>query len=483
MSTTWGRLAGSTGSFAMEVRLIDDPEPVASVDPDESASWGAMRLWANGRNLTSHREADEVVTSLHWYVLPICEWLVENWDAALHEERLPGPDVIDGVSGIERLAQKRLISEDREDELDAEVRTWWHRHNLAVGALGSVLPPTIVRRWGDRIEISMSGRRPAGAPDHVGFGGPVVERVGAGVAAAALAEMLKAVSHELVRRRPGSERLAELRRAVDALDAPERETRRLVLLGAPIEVAENLVETSSHSGPVIQTAPGVVLLFGSLAPQVEAPDVDAITRFVGTLREGTVELDRLTLPQADVLVGSPAGPMGSALGDDAWDVLADAGSTPVEVENILAGLGVVIDDIVLTDPSVRSICMLSGGGAAVAINPSFAHGEAPAVRRFSLAHELCHLLFDRERAVSLAIASGPWAPRDLEQRANAFAAAFLMPSSLVAALVADADAQEPAALARLVADELNVPYTSAIDRLRNLGVLTHDQADQLKNRS
>ena len=42
-------------------------------------------------------------------------------------------------------------------------------------------------------------------------------------------------------------------------------------------------------------------------------------------------------------------------------------------------------------------------------------------RRFTLAHELCHLLYDRSYGWQLAIASGPWAPRDLERRANAFA--------------------------------------------------------------
>lgn len=52
-------------------------------------------------------------------------------------------------------------------------------------------------------------------------------------------------------------------------------------------------------------------------------------------------------------------------------------------------------------------------------------------RRFTLAHEFCHLLFDRDVGAHLAIASGPWAPHDVERRANAFAAMFLMPNGLV----------------------------------------------------
>jgi Zn-dependent peptidase ImmA (M78 family) len=36
--------------------------------------------------------------------------------------------------------------------------------------------------------------------------------------------------------------------------------------------------------------------------------------------------------------------------------------------------------------------------------------------------------------MKLAMATGPWAPRDLEKRANAFAAMFIMPTDLVRTL-------------------------------------------------
>jgi IrrE N-terminal-like domain len=179
----------------------------------------------------------------------------------------------------------------------------------------------------------------------------------------------------------------------------------------------------------------------------------------------------------------PAGPMGSALGDEAWLQLADPNAVPVDVEGILEQLGVQFGEVSLTDSTVRSVCMLSGSSAAIGINPGFVRGDSLEVRRFSLAHELGHLLLDRDRAVELAIASGPWAPRDLERRANAFAAAFLMPSRLVERLLDQAPSVSPEDQVRLVAAELQAPFTSAIDRLRNLGVLTYEQADRLKDLS
>ena len=69
--------------------------------------------------------------------------------------------------------------------------------------------------------------------------------------------------------------------------------------------------------------------------------------------------------------------------------------------------------------------------SAILVNGRYGANAGEAGRRFTLAHELCHLLFDRERGRPLAIASGPWAPRAIEQRANAFAAMLLMPTSLL----------------------------------------------------
>jgi hypothetical protein len=347
--------------FAIEIQLIADIESVPSVDLDESASWGAIRLWVNGINLMSRVEADEVVSALHWYVLPTCEWIVENWDAILHEERLPMPDVVDGVSGIERMAQQRLIGDDEEDALDGAVRAWWHRHDLAVGALGSVLPPTFIRRWGDQIEISMSARRRAGVPAHVSFSGGVAERVPVGAVSSALLEVLEAVSHELVRREPGSSRFGALRAHVEALDDPAQSAARLELLGAPAAIVARLASKLDASGASIEAAPPIAFLFGTLAPDVEQQDVAALTTFVGEL--------------------------------------------PDQASNI--GVRTAADE--------------------------------------------CHLLVDRERAVSLAIASGPWAPHDLEQRANAFAAAFLMPSELVGERGRGSTSRTPYHLAGLVA--------------------------------
>lgn len=104
------------------------------------------------------------------------------------------------------------------------------------------------------------------------------------------------------------------------------------------------------------------------------------------------------------------------------------------------------------------------------------------MRRFTLAHELCHLLLDREYGDELAIATGPWAPVAIEQRANAFAAAFLMPTWLLRNALADATApaDDPDTI-RSVSSGLHVSASSLIARLYNLGEITFDDRIRLRS--
>ena len=113
----------------------------------------------------------------------------------------------------------------------------------------------------------------------------------------------------------------------------------------------------------------------------------------------------------------------------------------------------------------------------IIVNSNHAANGHPSGYRFTLAHELCHLLFDREAGRRLAIASGPWAPRDVERRANAFAAMLLMPTSLVQQAVATLSA--PVATVegvREVASRLRAGRSAVLNHLKNLGFI--DEVDQ-----
>lgn len=90
--------------------------------------------------------------------------------------------------------------------------------------------------------------------------------------------------------------------------------------------------------------------------------------------------------------------------------------------------------------------------------------ENPTVLRFSLAHELCHLLIDWNRQEPIARISGYLheSRLDEERRANAFAIRLLCPEAVVHSLESDI----PAERAKIIAD-FGVPYSAIRMYLKN----------------
>lgn len=81
----------------------------------------------------------------------------------------------------------------------------------------------------------------------------------------------------------------------------------------------------------------------------------------------------------------------------------------------------------------------------------------PCVRRFSIAHELCHILYDWQRTEPLAVVSGflEELGREREQRANSFAVRFLCPESNLTS------SQDPLNLARNLTEQFGIHYGAA----------------------
>ena len=99
-------------------------------------------------------------------------------------------------------------------------------------------------------------------------------------------------------------------------------------------------------------------------------------------------------------------------------------------------------------------------------------------RRFTLAHELCHILFDRSHARPLAHSSTPWAPPAVEQRANAFAAMLLMPPKRANIPAGSCPADLKQTVERL-ADKLKVSRSALKRHLANINVIGADELEFL----
>lgn len=513
MSTTWAALAGDTSEFAVELAFINDPEDHV-YDEDEKSSWGRFTIWANNVNLTEHIEQGESLKATHWYLLPLLEWVVESWDAIFHEERLPlfnaGKDAAEAMTHL--ALQPLGLAFPASDEFDrlAIWQEWWSRHNIAEASSGGLFPDVYFRRWGDLLEVSTGLSRQAGMPRHFSYASArTVEYVPIERAAVAMHDVVSRAAQHLLGRRPQSVRLAALVANCQDLLDPDGllYARRLAFVSGALTQTSDLqvfrdlwndVESSfsgdaseqasveglgrTQGGLVIKTAPLVALLFGSLAPSIDSSDVNVL---LSSLHNSAMRAATHALPSVELVreYSLSSGEEGSLLGERAFEALVrDDTGVFVDIEAVLAGLHVSYEFHALSDPSTRGVSVVSNSFAPhIVVNSNYRRGVSNNVRRFTLAHELAHLLLDRDRSQQMAVASGPWAPKAIEQRANAFAAAFLMPERLLrSALEASPRSYKTQAGALWIAARLQISLSSLADRMYNLLMITREEADSLR---
>src|SRR5882724_12700490 len=159
-SMTWRYLAGDTAAFAIELALIRDDMNDFMVDKDTRQSWGSLALWVAGVNVCEYSMEGESLKSSHWYLLPVAEWLTDNWDALLHEERLLIPEA--GGSAARASRRTAVLAESEISDLVESWQDWQTRHNLRSAAPGALLPDLYIRRYGDLVEFSIGGEPFAG---------------------------------------------------------------------------------------------------------------------------------------------------------------------------------------------------------------------------------------------------------------------------------------------------------------------------------
>jgi Zn-dependent peptidase ImmA (M78 family) len=531
MSLTWERLAGSTNRFAMRISFLTDPHEGMGVDPDTSLSWGALQFWAEGKNLCAHVDQGETLSSVHWYLLPFLEWLAGAWDPLLHEERLPvrnsGNDAASAL--FETRFAPRLADEKDSFQWEEAWYEWHQRHSLRAARDGGLFPNVLLRRFRDRVELSWEDEPLPGDPEGFSFSASRgVARLRPREVADPLHEVALAAAHRLVESRPESLRFQQLTRRLEELQSVARkdqriawlagltrrrsrseETRRLsgtgleetpILSGEPQSLWQRVTETlrslgderaadaalATEASPLVVTGScQAALLFGAVAPQVSEADVATLAKvLIDQYDEAGEGLERLVdIEVGPPLLDVPAWQQGYELAEQLHDSLGDTEAW-VDMEGLLDRLNVQVHRRSLSDQRIRGVSLVSPHHVpTIVLNPRFEFGDSTRTIRFTLAHELCHLLFDREIGQRLAIASGPWAPRDIERRANAFAAMFLMPPHLVLRVVADtSDAINTLAGVREVADRLQVGIDAVIHHLYNLGIMGESDRDALLKR-
>ena len=513
MAIRWERLEGDTSVFALRMAFASDPDDGRYIDPEIGLSWGRFQIWVEGRNLCAHLEEGERIDWVHWYLLPTLEWFTRHWNPLLHEERLPVKT--EGDTGWMSLHATRFPPQALEDdestasEWESAWQDWWIRHALRAAREGGLFPDLVIRRIRDSVEVSWGPIGSEGMPyrfdstESAGFA-----RLPPQAVAGPLHAMLSSASEYLSSLGDASHRIETLSRNIQALGDPSvngsDHDRRLMWLAGlgtneltvrtgwqwAVRHFAELAEAPRRAMLDVLESPLVVigscqaaLMFGSFAPDIKERDVLNLARTMVDLYSpqgdsGAIRAICHAAPIEKPLY--PAWSQGYELAEELHRHF-DGGfvqGESVDIEGLIETLGVTVKELELSDGRVRGVSIAGPQHrSGIVVNSRYVANTDSAGRRFTLAHELCHLLFDREAGSRLAIASGPWAPRDVERRANAFAAMLLMPVSLirraVSRLTVPLATREGILGAR---DRLQVGRSSVLNHLKNLGFI--DESDQ-----
>lgn len=497
MTNEWTRF-GRPEVFEVALHWADDPDPPERRPAGHGWSMGRVELVVAGENLTESVRQGERQSCVGWYLSPVLGWLATHWVALLHEERFAWPERTRVPAAVAcRRALDHWITAD--DPLGREVyrRTheWYHRHGLRSAALGGLFPDLFIRRWGDDVELSWTADPPPFAPEGLTFesrAGHV--RLAVADVAQPLWEALQWAAAEPPEMPDAyREDHAAFRRTIEALgglDVTAFERAHVpgeVLDSARVAFEEidrpDLFEHLwSADRPYVEAFSPAVAMYGGVSPDLGRADVralrDALARGSpgrdGAELSGLVEDRRglpLDVPHLD----------GDRFAAELLEDLGEPGDGSfVDVRRICARLDVAIEEVELETHSIRGVALAGEGfSPRIVINLAHVYNSNEEGKRFTIGHELCHILFDRTRARRIAHVSGSWAAPGIEKRANAFAAYLLMPRDLVVRHLeygTRIDGEEARRLAAL----LHVNESALVEHLFNIGLIDYVEREQLR---
>lgn len=480
---------GDRHSFAFELRPLDGaPE---ESDPSASATWAALRIWVEGRNLAEHTHvrAERYHDALHWPAVYLARWLVHAWPAFFETQRWPIPGAWRNARRICAALDRRVLDEDEknadglDDLLDLRddfVRT----HSLRAAAAGGLVPDLYFGRDGARVSVAWSDpeddadavfqRRRSEADI------PVATFVDAARGLVAwCADRLESnpkCSSDVGELRAWLAHVGDAQASAEASLAGYLGTTPDELAtavgGRPLEtILELPADWKNHGATFDPSSSGAAIVFRALRPSLSIeevvgildrlqafPSAPAAAEQIDTLRRTAPATGALRL---DYLIGT-------RLARHVRGTLNNP-DRQLDIEGVLKTWGVPVEEFPIKDQSTDGGCVWDAGhGPVILLNPRSKRTASKWGRRMVLAHELCHLLFDRKSAARLKVMSGPWAPPTLEQRADAFAAELLLPKAGIVREIGIPESMPVDEDLDHLMHTFGVGFTTCINRLHDL---------------
>ncbi|MDC6378853.1 ImmA/IrrE family metallo-endopeptidase [Pseudomonas graminis] len=414
-------------SVAAGVRIEFQPLPASKNHPAGYA-WGNLALWL-GDTLVWSEGADADEKPVVWSWVNLLEGLGRVWPWLTLEEGYPIPIHPEHPGKLDAVLSERwdgMVGLQRDDEEDL-IFDFNHRHNLALLVRGISLPRVMVMREGNEMVLWSPARsQPVRIPLSEFI--RIFEAFGD-----CLSHLLTDSTRDLavLARKRWSERAEKTLeyKTQGALESEEPEVKHFFeTLNYASDAAAN---DDLYADDEVRAAARMT------AKKFMAVDRVKVLEAIQNIRpRKTPILDQLSQSVPDASEYSPI-----AFQQGYWLAIwlreeLQLGAGNVDPRKIIEGWGIEIFDIQV-DPEICAVAVWGRHhGPGVILNKT-KNSRASGINgcRATLAHEICHLIYDRERSLPVADVMGGFGPQFAEKRANAFAAEFLLPRASAASEV------------------------------------------------
>lgn len=440
---------GDPRLFAVVARPVEIPKATGS--SLEVLTLADLRIQSGEVELSRQTEVDTgaPLVPLRVPLVDVADWIASTWTRLIYETAVPAPL----ARGHDRLGVSTLAARwagiaavDLTDDQQDALGDWAEHHALEFAATDYELPNVVLARVGECLEVSWSARTDP-AP-----GLTCVFQFPTGACLLPVETFVESARSLLgwVRSRgadaPNDPRIVRIAEVLDQ-DVEQQGEQALNLwfpgwkksLRPKVEGLESSAISGLGATGVPQTSTAAFLR--SATGRLDLDDTRRILKTFQTVKPSSA-LENLEILAAGLDASvDPLQPWDSGCRlaqlvrrrlKDHLDLRADG---PIEMEDLFARLGISVSRLTLGTREVEGVAMLERNGRVLAVlNESGRLARYPTGRRSTLAHELCHLLFDPRPAKVVGQVDLRVSPHDaLEKRANAFAAEFLLPRAAVRA--------------------------------------------------
>lgn len=470
------KLFGNKNNFAIEYEFLPDPDNGKAALEEEKNSWGNFSIWVKGMNLCQYSYKEKIIQYSSWYLYHLLLWLAKNASPILYEERPPVPTDKSCARAIFFDSAKRAFGLMSEEE-DSAWYLWGQRHSLRACSNGAIYPDLFIRASGESVEFSWGNAHIPGSPEELFFTAPYgTEKVNRHTTRAVLYAFLEDASSELLARMPYSPKIVELKKIIDdnmVYNVKSQLRWFLPKIEWLFQKLNPFVDSSTE-----EYIPAPLLMYGSCSPTITESDVDTV---LAALRPD-IDSDMSSFINSTPIPAREQFQSGYDLASDFSDAFSESYGIDATPEHVIEKFGIAVYEKSFSDSSMRGIALAGKNFApTIFVNTNNVKNIKENGKRFTVAHELCHLLFDREYGQEVGITSGPWAPVGVERRANAFAAMLLMPLDIIDEHITEYGDAITIDVCRDKAALLKVSVSSLIDHLCNLGKIDIQIRDRLRD--